>query len=310
MAVTACKAMYFDGADDYVGFVDNAAYDVTTAMSFSLWMWRHAVPAQSPAIFIYRNGTVTIGIDMADHIYVTVGGAGGGTYTFTKYGVPKQTRVHLGIVGVESGASMVFKLYVDGVLVEFGVIAACAWPVGNANAFALGSTGAASWFKGSMTNLYAATDEITAAEMATLFADGWAASDPTRIDNDFFVLAFSDGTGTAVTNLSDDATVPDGVVNGSAAWWSNPGLTLQDNPMEVATVGQMYAGLVAPRWVEWIGPTTAGHTWKLVSNLGKTIVEGKCAVANEGGGQKVVDFLYEGLTALVLDSGKVLVYFE
>jgi len=306
MAQVTCGYLHFDGADDVVVVPDNAAYDVTDGVSFHVWLRRDWQDDGLP-VLIHRTGTLTIRLNADGNVVVAVSGVRTVTSVAS---VPKQVWTALGVVIYESGANLVYEFYIGGALYERQTVEAAALPAGTNTAYNIGATGAggSNFYKGRMTNLVSTSDRMTAAEIASVYALGKGIQDVDLFDNDMICFPFDDGSGVTVDN--DGLAGVDGTINGSAVWALGPGLSLGDAPVLVAdTVGDQLWGRLEIETIEWIKPTTAGHEMRVTDWNGKTLVNLKCAVAHDGGGQRLVSSVasIDGLKVATLGSGSVLV---
>lgn len=302
MAEVACGFLEFDGTDDEIAVADNAAYDVTAAMSFHLWFRRDY--ADSVPTLVKRANTITIAINADDRLVVTVSGV---TAVTSKLAVPKQVWHAVGIVVYESGTTLNFEFYYKGIPHEVQSVATAAMPAATNTAFYIGSASSASFFNGRMTNFVSTSDRLTASEIATIYASGMLVQDVADYDGDMICLPFNDGSGTTLDN--DGLAGVDGTAAGTPVWLNGTGASLQFNPMILKDQGDELYGDILIDKVVWYAPTTTAHLMELTDWAGNDIVRSKCSVAH-GEVESWIDMIVRGFKLPDLDSGWVLVYWR
>jgi len=301
MAAVSGTCLRFDGTDDVIDFGDNAAADVTAAITFSLWInvEKYQDDGQNP--LFYRAGTWDVRLKDG-RVWAKIYG---GTWADMGVTLAAGTRYFVALSIAEVGSDLVFNLYVDKVLVSTVTRASEAFPAVCADASKVGSDGTY-FFQGYISNIMVTSDAMTQAEVNLLYANGWNSNDIGDVDNEIIAIPFNEGTG---TSLDNDATADwDGTIAGTELWMGQLGIALDEDPVEIGTEGLQYVGRIKVKRFQWHAATTAAHLAEILDQDGVEIAHFKCAVAHKMETIEGPKDLVNGLNITDLDSGTIYMF--
>jgi hypothetical protein len=107
-----CRYGEFDGVDDYVRVADNAALDITSALTLAAWIYMRTAPAELHTI-VSKDTNYEYHIDSSRHLYWWWNDANGNTRSLTTTTQIALNEWHHVAVTYESGAQ---RMYIDGVV--------------------------------------------------------------------------------------------------------------------------------------------------------------------------------------------------
>jgi len=167
-APTSCYL--FDGTGDLITLIDDAGYDVTSAVSVGCWVCRDYDDLNTHSHLMHRATTLSLEIDDDNRVLWSIYAA---TPLVTKsfLTIPAEKPVFIAAVAYESGTSLVTQIWIDGKLDKTETFLLAALPAAAATVFYMGcdATPMAN-FKGTMSSWFMTSDRVTAAEMAAIYA--------------------------------------------------------------------------------------------------------------------------------------------
>ena len=297
----------FDGTGDLITLIDDAAWDVTSAVSVGCWVMRDYDDLDTHSHLMHRATTLSLEIDDDNRVLWSIYAA---TPLVTKsfLTIPAEKPVFIAAVAYESGTSLVTQIWIDGKLDKTETFLAAALPAAAATVFYMGcdATPTAN-FKGTMSSWFMTSDQVTAAEIAAIYAatPGQATGlvDNLLIDIDCEGDLVNAGTG-------PNGTATNAVLRTYMNIWQSMGKNYGTVVIPEAETGYSTHKPVKLKWIHWEGENIAdGDDLQLGDYSGASKFHHHAVAADEGGTWAFDDEVWRGFQVLLLDHGKLEIQF-